>query len=169
MVRIKRVLLLALICTALVAACDTPGAPTPIGPTAPPTTADAETAAQSFLDAWAKADYAAMYGWLSPKSLQISQEDFTKVYVQTDDTLRLVDSGGKGYELLHDKTQRQGATAIIHYNMTFNSKLLGQFSDNNRTMRLIITPKGWRVAWSTMDIFEGMAGDATLVPSIMCQ
>ncbi len=162
MVRIKRVLLLALICTALVAACDTPGAPTPIGPTAPPTTADAETAAQSFLDAWIKNDYAAMYGLLSPKSAQTSQEDFTKVYVQTDDTLRLVDSGGKSYEVLHDKTERQGATAIIHYNMTFNSKLLGQFSDNNRTMRLIITPKGWRVAWSTMDIFEGMAGDATL-------
>src|SRR5258708_17375766 len=47
--------------------------------------------------------------------------------------------------------------------MTFGSGPIGKITDPDRTMRLILEPTGqWRVAWSTMDIFEGMAGGAKL-------
>src|SRR5258708_18025132 len=47
--------------------------------------------------------------------------------------------------------------------MTFGSGPIGKFTDPDRTIRLILAPGGqWQVAWSTMDIFEGMAGGAKL-------
>jgi penicillin-binding protein 2 len=161
MCRFKQIVLLALACVAIVSACDTPADPNQPGPTAAPTTADAEIVARSFLDGWVKNDYAGMYSLISPKSLLISQEDFTKVYENAEQIIRPGDQG-KSYELLNGKTERQGTTAIVFYNMTFKSATVGEFTDANRMMRLVITPRGWRVAWSTMDIFEGMAGGAVL-------
>ncbi len=160
---VKLRMLLALTSILVLTACTTFSASgsNQTGPTAPPSVGDAEGVAKSFLDAWVSNDYATMYGLLSPKSLLISQEGFSKTYSQLEQILKPGDKG-KSYELMRDKTERQGTTAIIRYNMTFNSAPLGEFTDANRTMRLVITPHGWRVAWSTMDIFEGMAGGATL-------
>lgn len=132
------------------------------GPTAPPTLGDAETVARAFLDGWVKGDFEAMYGLLSPRSLITPREAFTELYRQAETTMRLAEQDAKGYEILPDLTKRQGSTAIVGYNMRFTSTLLGQFTDPNRALRLVLTPRGWRVAWSTMDIFEGLAGGAQL-------
>ncbi len=161
MPRLRQIALLALACAALVAACDTPGAGSQAGPTAPPSTADAENVAKTFLDAWNKNDYATMYGLISPRGQLISPEAFKEAYTKVDQILKPSENG-KSYELLADKTERQGTTVVVHYNMKFNSGPLGEFTDPDRTMRLVLKEKGWRVAWSTMDIFEGMAGGATL-------
>ncbi len=162
MYRFKLVVLLALVCAAIVSACDTPNAASQGGPTVPPTSpADAANVARSFLDAWVKNDYATMYSLLSPKSLLTSQDEFTKAYEDAEQIIKPSDNG-KSYKLLTDPPETQGTTAIIRYDMTFKSGPLGEFTDANRTMRLVTTLKGWRVAWSTMDIFEGMAGGAVL-------
>ncbi|MCC7451928.1 MAG: hypothetical protein IT324_31260 [Anaerolineae bacterium] len=161
MFRLKPLTLALLTCVLLISACDSPGANQP-GPTALPGAGSAEDTARVFLDAWVKNDYTAMYTALSPNSQAVITPDaFGEIYKQVEDKLKLVE-GGKSYEILKDKTERQGTTVAIHYNMTFNSGPLGQFTDENRTMRLIAPRGAWRVAWSTMDIFEGMAGGATL-------
>lgn len=146
----------------LLAACTDNPTFNQAGPTLPPSTGDAETTARQFLDGWTAGDYDGMYRLLSPVSLVISKEAFTAAYKQAEQAMNLPDRDNKSYELLTDQTTRQGATTTLHYNMTFNSNALGKFTDKDRTMRLITTPSGWRVAWSTMDIFEGLAGGATL-------
>src|SRR3954468_2578014 len=154
--------LLGLVCAVLVSTCDAPSTAGLGGPTAPPTSpADAANVARSFLDGWAKNDYGLMYSLLSPKSLLTSQDEFTKTYQDAEQIIRPSEQG-KSYKILADPPEMQGTTAIIRYDMTFKSGPLGEFTDANRTMRLVITPKGWRVAWSTMDIFEGMAGGSLL-------
>ena len=54
MCRFKLIVLLALACLAVASACDTPADPNQPGPTAAPTTTDAENVARSFLDGWVK-------------------------------------------------------------------------------------------------------------------
>jgi penicillin-binding protein 2 len=160
-----RKLIVVLGCVALlVVACGGEGAPAsqPGAPTVPPSIADAENVARAFLGEWAAGNIDAMYGLLSPRSLAISREAFADAYQRAEQTLNLAAENAKSFEILSDKTARQGTTAIIYYNMTFNSNVLGKFTDPERAMRLVISPRGWRVAWSAMDIFEGMAGGATL-------
>lgn len=147
----------------LVAACSAVDLAAPDAPTVPPTLGDAVNTARTFLDAWTKGDFNTMYGLLSPRSLVISREAFTAAYQQAEQTLNLFGENAKRFRILDDQTQRQGNTAIVRYDMTFNSRFLGEFTDSGRTMRLLLTERGWRVAWSTMDIFEGLAGGAQLV------
>src|SRR5258708_1946548 len=165
-------LVVALLAFALVfAACDTGDTGSQAGPTAPATTADAETTAKTFLDGWVANDYPTMYGLLSAKAQLIpldskdaNIQSFTRIYKDVNQVLQIGEDekDRKSYEIHSDQTERQGNTAPIHYDMTFNSKLVGQFSDEGRTMHLILADGRWRVAWSTMDIFEGMAGGAKL-------
>src|SRR5258706_9654011 len=153
--------LLALCFISLLTACDTAGDAGPLGPTAPPSDGDAVNVAQSFLDSWVRNDYPTMYALLSPRSLTIDPDGFAKIYKDVEQKLKLNETG-KSYEILQDQIVRQGTTVAVKYNMTFDSGPLGKFTDENRTMRLILSQGKWHVAWSTMDIFEGMAGGATL-------
>lgn len=164
----KRVILFALIGCLLLAACDTPTVGGSLGGTpAPVTLADAEETAREFLTAWTQGDYAKMYSLTSPRTQVMSPDIFTAYYTDVDSKLQVQPNEGKSFELLDDKSVQQGTTAAIRYNMIFDTPSLGNFRDDNRTIRLIQTQQGrgqvWRVAWSTMDIFEGMAGGATLV------
>ncbi|MEP7284139.1 MAG: penicillin-binding transpeptidase domain-containing protein, partial [Chloroflexota bacterium] len=154
--------LLALICVTMLAACDSASDnPNQAGPTAPANTNDAEKTAETFLTGWVNNDYPAMYALLSPKSLLMNLDSFSKIYKAVELTLRVKDKG-KSFEIKHDQTVRQGTTVAITYNMTFDTGSLGKFTDENRTIRLILSGGKWRVAWSQMDIFEGIAGGATL-------
>ena len=49
--------------------------------------------------------------------------------------------------------------AILNYNVTFTTDLIGEFSDDNRNLQLIFDPRvnDWRVAWTPGDIFAEMA------------
>jgi len=145
----------------LLAACDAPDTPGQAGPTAPPTAADAENVAKNFLDDWDSANYTAMYALLSPKSLTIDPVTFANTYSDVQNSLKVNDKG-QSYVIHSDQTERQGTTVTVHYDMTFDSAPLGKFTDADRTMHLVLVSGKWKVAWSTMDIFEGMAGGAKL-------
>ena len=114
---------------------------------------EAEQVALDFLDAWEKSDYTTMYSLLKPNSQAVySQETFAQIYsdVATQMTLNSL-------ETLVSGSAKQGTTAIIPYSVTFNSQMLGEIVDSGRVMRLIETPEGWRIVWSTMDIFDTLA------------
>jgi penicillin-binding protein 2 len=117
------------------------------------TTDDAQSVAESFLKAWRGGDFAGMYSLISPKSRAAHiQDDFVAEYQSLVDlmTLTSVESEITG-------SDRQGTTAIITYNVTLTSAQFGAIQDNDRTMRLVETPDGWRVAWSRLDIFDDLA------------
>jgi penicillin-binding protein 2 len=154
--------IVSLVCLALITACNgfTPAASTdPLVPTAIPTLADACKVTETFLKEWVSNNYPAMYALLSPKSQQLSQTAFVSTYQDNEKTMA---NPAKSYKLDCADATQQGTTAIVLYDMTFKGALLGEFTDARRTIRLILTPRGWRVAWSTMDIFEGLAGGARL-------
>ncbi len=130
-----------------------------IAPTPAPTVNDACDVVDRFLKAWEANDYPTMYGLISGKSKENSQTQFAAAYQQVEKQL---DTPGKSHTLDCGDAQLQGTTAAITYDMTFKTSQLGEFTDPKRTMRLVWTAQGWRVAWSTMDIFDGMAGGATL-------
>lgn len=129
-----------------------------------PALAEACGLADLFLKGWEANDYPAMYSLLSARSLATSHAQFTTIYQSIEPTLTgTKDTAAKKTHSINcDNAVLQGTTAAVPYDMTFSSPLIGQFSDNGRTMRLVWEVRGWRVAWSKMDIFDGLAGDATL-------
>jgi penicillin-binding protein 2 len=131
------------------------------GPTALPSLNEACTTADTFLKAWTTNDFGTMYGLISPKSQLIRQDDFAKTYSDAEKAMNLKPNG-LTYTLKCDQSSEQGTTAVLDYDMTFQTITMGDFDDKDRVMRLITTPRGWRLAWSTMDIFDQLAGGATL-------
>jgi penicillin-binding protein 2 len=169
--RLTRFTLALLAFALIVAACDAGDAESQAGPTAPPTINDAESTARAFLDGWVANDYGAMYAQLSAKAQLIpltskdaNVETFSKIYQDVNRILQIGEDekDKKSYTIHADQTERLGNSAAIHYDMTFKSKLVGDFTDSGRTLHLILANGKWRVAWSTMDVFEGMAGGAKL-------
>ncbi len=123
------------------------------------TLGEAEAVAATYLEAWKRSDYAAMYSLISFRSREAYPEDiFTRMYgdVAEEMTLQTLDYALRSSLL-------QGNTAAISYDMTFNTSFLGGFTDPGRTLRLVGTEEGWRVAWSTGDIFAEMAGGGTII------
>src|SRR5258708_1669502 len=118
-------------------------------PTVVPTTSTAENVAVTFLDAWNAEDYMGMYALLSPQASAIDPNTFATNYSDVENTLK-VRPQGKVFNIHRDLTQRQGTTVVIHYDATFDSAVLGKFTDADRTMRLVLSEDKWRVAWSTM-------------------
>src|SRR5690606_38638010 len=158
--RAKRSLILLLIGAVALTACsgltssslNNPNMPGPL------TLEQAEETAGSFLSAWQSSDFAAMYALISPDSQsRYSEQAFTDAYTNaaTQMTLNSLESR------IHEAA-RQGTTAIIRYDVTFQSEMLGPIADPNRIMRLIETPDGWRVAWSFMDILSELTEGARL-------
>lgn len=120
--------------------------------------ADADRVAGEFLRAWAAADYAAMYNLISLNSRDAySAADFAEEY---DDVSRQLTLNGLGFEII--SSLRQGTTAAVMYNVTFQTEIFGELVDAGRTMRLIETAEGWRIAWSRLDIFAELAEGARL-------
>lgn len=158
----KRVLLA--ICAALLAACSGGGTGSITGSNNPNSASqlsleEAEQVAQTFLKAWQQSDFPAMYELISPNSqAAFTQEQFVEQYDTTGTMLTL-----NTLETTVTSSLRQGTTAVIQYDLNFQTELFGPIPDANRIMRLIETPEGWRIAWSRMDIFAEMAEGARLV------
>ncbi len=131
-----------------------------------PALPDACGVVDQFLKAWETStpDYPTMYGLLSAHSLATSQAQFTAIYQGIEKTMTGQDNAAtaKTHTIDCNNAVLQGTTAAVPYDMTFSSSTIGQFSDKGRTMRLVWSARGWRIAWSQMDIFEGLAGGATL-------
>ena len=127
-----------------------------------PTLVDACGTAEQFLKAWDANDYRSMYGLVSSRSLATSQTQFSTTYQAVDQVMGGPSGTKKAFQFNCDNAVLQGTTAAITYDMTFNSVIAGSLTDTGRTMRLLWTSPGWRVAWSKSDIFDGLAGDAVL-------
>ncbi|MCC6798790.1 MAG: hypothetical protein IT325_01645 [Anaerolineae bacterium] len=118
----------------------------------------AERAARTFLSRWAEGDYAAMYEQVGTKARQMfTADEFTREYENAAAQLTL-----DSLSAAITATSQQGTTAIIHYDVMFQTRFFGEIADTGRTMRLVTTPEGWRVAWTRMDIFDRLTAGARL-------
>src|SRR5258708_32126582 len=127
---------LMLLSLVILPACDSQPNPAQPGPTAPPTTADAEKVAETFLTGWTQNDYEkTMYPQLSARAKAIDPKTFASVYTDLDSVIK---PSAKSFVIHNDQTERQGTTVAVHYDFTFESQQLGQFTDANRTMHLIL-------------------------------
>src|SRR6266576_540265 len=96
MSRFTRLTLVLLAFALIFAACDAEDTASQAGPTAPPTTNDAESTARAFLDGWVANDYQSMYALLSAKAQLIpltskdaNVESFTKTYQDVNRILQI--------------------------------------------------------------------------------
>ena len=118
-----------------------------------------EDVARGFLDNWKSANYEAMYGALSPRSQQeYTFPVFQKIY---QDAMGKIAADDILYTF--NKVTTQGASAAIAYDVEFTSPVFGTIADTNRTLRLIQTQGTWGIAWSSMDIVNGLVGGSQVV------
>jgi penicillin-binding protein len=97
-----------------------------------------------------------MYGLISPQSRQLyPNQVFQARYDLADKDINFAGLNHSIHEVF-----TQGTTAIVKYDLSIESPFFGTIDDSGRTMRLVQTPEGWRIAWTTMDIFEGLAAGA---------
>ncbi len=121
--------------------------------------ASPEDVAKGFLDNWKTANYQAMYAALStPSQQEYTFPVFQKIY---QDAMSKIAPDQIVYTF-HNVTL-QGASAAISYDVLFSSSVFGTIADNDRTMRLVQIQDRWGVAWSSMDIVNGLVGGAQVV------
>jgi penicillin-binding protein 2 len=121
----------------------------------------AERVARAFLDAWSEGDFAAMYDLTAFASREaVTLESFTSVYEASQNEMTLQ---SLTYEAIALNREREDV-AVFSYDVTFTTHILGEFSDPNRNLHLVVDPEtdDWRVAWSPADIFAEMANGARL-------
>jgi len=159
-VKIKSLAFVMVLALALaLVACEqlalSPTTPTPSPTPAPPLEQIAQTA-QTFMEAWQRSDWGAMYGLLASAAQQsISQGAFTQRYRGLHNEMAL----------LKLQAQRAGTEAIspervdVLYDLVLETTLLGPVNARNR---LAFVPEGaaWRIAWTPQamleDLQEGM-------------
>ncbi|MFO7321038.1 MAG: penicillin-binding transpeptidase domain-containing protein [Chloroflexota bacterium] len=113
---------------------------------------------EQFLNAWNERDYRTMYTLLSTESQgQYTYAVFETTYNNVAEAISL-----EGISFSLGETELQGRTAAVHYDVTLRSPSFGAIEDAGRIMRLVEGPAGWRIAWSTMDIFDGLAAGARI-------
>lgn len=124
---------------------------------------DAAQTALNFLESWRLGDFPAMYALTTFASQEATPLDrFIAIYEAAQAEMTF-----SGLSYTGIAVYRQGARddlAVFNYNLTFDTRLMGRFSDNDRNMTLIVDPTlgGWRVAWTTGDIFREMGGGGQL-------
>lgn len=125
---------------------------------------DSEAAGRTalgFLDAWQRSDFDAMYNLLAFSSQEANPKDrFVALYQASQDQMTLQSLSYSPVTLYPQRAE----VAIFNYNITFQTNLLGEFSDNDRNLQLIFDPRAndWRVAWTPGDIFAEMADGGRL-------
>lgn len=154
---------LLLIAALLLAGCDlgAPGGAADVLPldSSPDLSIEAaERAARTFLSRWAEGDYGAMYEQVGAKARAMFTRDaFASEYENAAAQLTL-----DTLSTAITSVSQQGTTAIITYDVTFQTGFFGEIADTGRTLRLVTTPDGWRVAWTRMDIFDRLTAGARL-------
>ncbi|MEO8607073.1 MAG: penicillin-binding transpeptidase domain-containing protein [Chloroflexota bacterium] len=142
------------------AACSGAGSTSEIGLAAPILQASQspEDVVKTFLDAWKAVKYEDMYAALSPQSQSAyAFPVFKKSY---EDAAGAISLSAVDYSITGSEVQ--GASAAITYDASFESPVFGTIDDAGRTMRVVQKPGGWGVAWSSMDIFDGLAAGSRL-------
>lgn len=112
----------------------------------------------AFLEGWNNQDYAEMYRLLHPQSQSLfAQPAFEARYQQVAERIAVT-----GVQYTIKDARLQGESAEVQYDVVIESSAFGSIEDTGRLMRLMNTANGWRIAWSSMDIFDMLAGDSQL-------
>lgn len=133
-------------------------APTPTAPIDPEA---AQRSAALFLDAWQRQDFLEMYRLISFNSQEaVSFDQFKQAYEDAQNEMTM-----SGLTTTPRALLRHGdKVVLLTYDVTFFTNLLGQFTDSNRTLNLVLDSRvnDWRVAWSVADIFPEFGDGAFL-------
>jgi len=113
---------------------------------------------EQFMVHWNAREYDAMYNLLSSQSQEFYARDvFENRYTVANERINL---DTVTYNVLD--TQVQGMTAAVTYDANLASPVFGVIADEGRIMRMVQTGNTWRIAWTPMDILNGLASDVTL-------
>jgi penicillin-binding protein 2 len=122
---------------------------------------DAERVALNFLDDWRANDLEAMYALISRPSQEATPfAEFEALYRATEAEMTFVSVD----TMPTISTREADEVVVLSYDATFITRLMGNFTDAGRELRLVVDPAvdGWRVAWTPADIFAEMVGGARL-------
>jgi len=134
-----------------------PPASTPV-PAVPTTSEDPAIVLQQFMQAWSGEDYEGMYSRLASRSRALYPRlRFRDLYASAHSAMGFLSLQYRLQELRY-----QGRTAILHYQVEIASSLYGRLVDDARQMRLV-QEAGWKIAWTPMDILQGMSSRSRLV------
>jgi penicillin-binding protein 2 len=112
----------------------------------------------SFLENWKNHNYEAMYNLVAERSRNLTAFPvFETIYRESDTAIGMEDMTFTVRDV-----SIQGTSAAVTYDLTIQSGIFETIEDTGRIMRLVQGPGGWGVAWSSMDIFDGMTGAARL-------
>ena len=132
------------------------GQGTPL-PAVAATSGEAADALDAYIEAWSAQDFAAMYALLARRSRELyPQQRFIDQYTAAHSAIRFA---GVTHQLR--SAERQGSTAVLRYDISIDSPTFGEIADSDRVMRLL-PEDGWKIAWSPMDIIQGMSARTRL-------
>ena len=98
-----------------------------------------------------------MYLLLAERSRELyPQRSFVDKYTAAHSAVRFA-----GVRHSPTSVEYQGTTAILNYDIVIESPTFGAVADEDRVMRMI-DEGGWKIAWSPMDIINGMSSRARL-------
>lgn len=149
-------MLLAAGCTAT-ASTPTPQPLPTLFPTTTPATfglESAERVAFVFLDAWQQQDFEAMHRHISFASREATPlESFRSIYETTQNTMTFEGLTFRGQTVSRDPNSRR--TAYFTYDVTFETRLVGAFTETSRTLTLAFDDHDgdWRIAWTPGTLF----------------
>lgn len=122
----------------------------------------AQRVAANFVDAWQRFSYSEMYGLLSFASQEATPFDaFQKAYEDAHNVMTLESLLVTPVTLV----RQGGRVVVLHYDVKFQTRLLGEIVDEGRDLYLVSDPQqgdSWRIAWSLGDIFAEMGSGAVL-------
>lgn len=116
---------------------------------------------ETFLEAWANEEFDSMYALLHPRSTEVYPiEEFRELYESAHSDIGFTDVS---YDI-QDVTI-QGMSAAVTYDVRLDTATFDEIPDTGRTMRLVQDGNSWRLAWSPMDIINGMTANVNLDPN----
>lgn len=121
----------------------------------------AEDVARRFLNAWQAGDHGTMHTLMTFGARDKTPvNEFAALYAQVAADMTLLDMDYSVVTLQRE----QPNVAVLIYNVTFQTRIVGTFTDEQRQMRLTIDPvdRDWRVAWTAADIFNEMGDGGAL-------
>lgn len=116
---------------------------------------NADRAAIEFLDAWTRSDFDAMHSLISFASREATPlPNFRSIYESVHQLMTLESLTYLPVTSWRDENNSR--VVVFTYNLHFKTRLIGQFDDTSRELRLIFDDiaQNWRVAWSQGNIFK---------------
>ncbi len=126
-------------------------------PAAQTTSSQPNDVLSAFVDAWNSQDFERMHSFLAGRSRELYPlRRFIDKYTGAHSEIRFA-----GVQHTLHALEYQGATAILRHDIAIESPSFGLIRDQNRIMRMV-DEGGWKIAWTPMDIINGMSSRARL-------